>query len=265
MIIGIILFVIAIGGAVFVVGTSVTVGQLQQKITQEEVIAPDSALYGQTVLDAVKSLINDINGIDSLTLQTLYDHYGLAILKGLSGIDFTTKDFYTAPIKDILNDMSIVVNSFTLNDISGIAGVDFSSYGLPILDENLQNNLQTALNNIMGSLNGDLSVRKIKDDFGIDIGTGDNKLIATIQDVSLSSFGEVVNAITLNRLLDVDTDSFVVKGENRVYKKPIFIKKFQRPNFKTKTTPPLSELKHLSQAQSTPTATARPTNSSKKN
>ena len=155
MIIGIILFVLAIGGAVFVVGTSVTVGQLQQKITQEEIIAPDSALYGQTVLDAVKSLINDINGIDSLTLQTLYDHYGLAILKGLSGIDFTTKDFYTAPIKDILNDMSIVVNSFTLNDISGIAGVDFSSYGLPILDENLQNNLQTALNNIMGSLNGD--------------------------------------------------------------------------------------------------------------
>lgn len=219
MVIGIILFVLAIGGAVFVVGTSVTVGQLQQKVTQEEIIAPDSNLYGQTVLDAVKSLINDINGIDSLTLQTLYDHYGLAILKGLSGIDFTTKNFYTAPIKDILDDMSIVVNSFTLDDISGIAGVDFSSYGLPILDENLQNNLQTALNNIMGSLNGDLSVRKIKDDFGIDIGTGDNKLIATVQDVSLSSFGEVVNAITLNKLLDVDTDSFVVKGENRVYKK----------------------------------------------
>lgn len=238
MIIGIILFVLAIGGAVFVVGTSVTVGQLQQKITQEEIIAPDSALYGQTVLDAVKSLINDINGIDSLTLRTLYDHYGLAILKGLSGIDFTTKDFYTAPIKDILNDMSIVVNSFTLNDISGIAGVDFSSYGLPILDENLQNNLQTALNNIMGSLNGDLSVRKIKDDFGIDIGTGDNKLIATIQDVSLSSFGEVVNAITLNRLLDVDTDSFVVKGENRVYKKTDIYQEVSKAELQNKNYSP---------------------------
>lgn len=238
MIIGIILFVLAIGGAVFVVGTSVTVGQLQQKITQEEIIAPDSALYGQTVLDAVKSLINDINGIDSLTLQTLYDHYGLAILKGLSGIDCTTKDFYTAPIKDILNDMSIVVNSFTLNDISGIAGVDFSSYGLPILDENLQNNLQTALNNIMGSLNGDLSVRKIKDDFGIDIGTGDNKLIATIQDVSLSSFGEVVNAITLNRLLDVDTDSFVVKGENRVYKKTDIYQEVSKAELQNKNYSP---------------------------
>lgn len=238
MIIGIILFVLAIGGAVFVVGTSVTVGQLQQKITQEEIIAPDSALYGQTVLDAVKSLINDINGIDSLTLQTLYDHYGLAILKGLSGIDFTTKDFYTAPIKDILNDMSIVVNSFTLNDISGIAGVDFSSYGLPILDENLQNNLQTALNNIMGSLNGDLSVRRIKDDFGIDIGTGDNKLIATIQDVSLSSFGEVVNAITLNRLLDVDTDSFVVKGENRVYKKTDIYQEVSKAELQNKNYSP---------------------------
>lgn len=238
MIIGIILFVLAIGGAVFVVGTSVTVGQLQQKITQEEIIAPDSALYGQTVLDAVKSLINDINGIDSLTLQTLYDHYGLAILKGLSGIDFTTKDFYTAPIKDILNDMSIVVNSFTLNDISGIAGVDFSSYGLPILDENLQNNLQTALNNIMGSLNGDLSVRKIKDDFGIDIGTGDNKLIATIQDVSLSSFGEVVNAITLDKLLEVDSDSFVAQGKNQIYVKADTYEQVSLADLKNKSYSP---------------------------
>lgn len=238
MIIGIILFVLAIGGAVFVVGTSVTVGQLQQKITQEEIIAPDSALYGQTVLDAVKSLINDINGIDSLTLQTLYDHYGLAILKGLSGIDFTTKDFYTAPIKDILNDMSIVVNSFTLNDISGIAGVDFSSYGLPILDENLQNNLQTALNNIMGSLNGDLSVRKIKDDFGIDIGTGDNKLIATIQDVSLSSFGEVFNAITLDKLLEVDSDSFVAQGKNQIYVKADTYEQVSLADLKNKSYSP---------------------------
>lgn len=238
MIIGIILFVLAIGGAVFVVGTSVTVGQLQQKITQEEVIAPDSDLYGQTVLDAVKSLINDIKGFDSLTMKTLYDHYGIALLKGISGIDFTTKDFYTRPIPEIVNDLSIVVNSFTLDDVSGLAGVDFSQYGLPILDENLQNNLQTALNNIMGSLNGDLSVRKIKDDFGIDIGTGDNKLIATIQDVSLSSFGEVVNAITLDKLLEVDSDSFVAQGKNQIYVKANTYEQVSLADLKNKSYSP---------------------------
>lgn len=238
MVIGIILFVLAIGGAIVVVGTSVTVGQLQQKITQEEVIAPDSDLYGQTVLDAVKSLINDIKGFDSLTMKTLYDHYGIALLKGISGIDFTTKDFYTRPIPEIVNDLSIVVNSFTLDDVSGLAGVDFSQYGLPILDENLQNNLQTALNNIMGSLNGDLSVRKIKDDFGIDIGTGDNKLIATIQDVSLSSFGEVVNAITLDKLLEVDSDSFVAQGKNQIYVKADTYEQVSLADLKNKSYSP---------------------------
>lgn len=238
MVIGIILFVLAIGGAIVVVGTSVTVGQLQQKITQEEVIAPDSDLYGQTVLDAVKSLINDIKGFDSLTMKTLYDHYGIALLKGISGIDFTTKDFYTRPIPEIVNDLSIVVNSFTLDDVSGLAGVDFSQYGLPILDENLQNNLQTALNNIMGSLNGDLSVRKIKDDFGIDIGTGDNKLIATIQDVSLSSFGEVVNAITLDKLLEVDSDSFVAQGKNQFYVKADTYEQVSLADLKNKSYSP---------------------------
>lgn len=219
MVIGIILFVLAIGGAVVVIGTQTTVGQLQDNFTQEGPIAPDSNLYGQTILDAVKSVISDMQNMDSLTLKTLYEHYGLSVLNGISGIDFTTKDFYNAPVNQLLNDLSIVVNSFTLSDISGLADVDFSEYGLPVLDENLDNNIKTAIDNIMGSFNGDLSVRKIKNDFGIDIGVNDNALIAAVQDVSLSSFGQVVNALTLDKLLDVDSDSFIFKGENRVYVK----------------------------------------------
>ena len=219
MVIGIILFVLAIGGAVVVIGTQTTVGQLQDNFTQEGPIAPDSKLYGQTILDAVKSVISDMQNMDSLTLKTLYEHYGLSVLNGISGIDFTTKDFYNAPVNQLLSDLSIVVNSFTLSDISGLADVDFSEYGLPVLDENLDNNIKTAIDNIMSSFKGDLSVRKIKNDFGIDIGVNDNALIAAIQDVSLSSFGQVVNALTLDKLLDVDSDSFIFKGENRVYVK----------------------------------------------
>lgn len=49
MVLGIILFVLAIGGAVFAVGSSMTVGQLQESLTQEEVIAKDSALYSQNL------------------------------------------------------------------------------------------------------------------------------------------------------------------------------------------------------------------------
>ena len=217
----IILFVLAIGGAVVALCTSITVGQLQSNFTEEGPIAADSDLYNQTILDAVKNVMADMQGVSSgsVSLQTLYQHYGLAILNGISGIDFTSKEFYSAPVKDILNDLSIVVNSFTLDDVSKLADINFSDFNLPILDDNLDKNVKSAIENIMGSLNGDSSVRKIKDNFGIDIGVEDNKLIATLQDVSLSAFGAVVNAITLDKLLEVDSDTFIPKGENLVYQK----------------------------------------------
>lgn len=219
MVLGIILFVLAIGGAVFAIGSSMTVGQLQESLTQEEVIAKDSALYSQKLIDAIKSIIGDVKDIKSLSLKTLYEHYGISLLNGINGIDFTEKEFYSLPISELIGDTSKIVNSFTLSDISKIADVDFSSYGLPVLDDNLNNNVKTALNNIMSSLNGDLTIRSINDKFGIDIGTGENTLLATVQDVALSNFGSVVNAMMLDKILNVDSDTFVKVGENDVYVK----------------------------------------------
>lgn len=209
MVLGIILFVLAIGGAVFAIGSSMTVGQLQESLTPEEVIAKDSAIYSQKLIDAVKSIIGDVKNINSLSLETLYEHYGISLLKGISGIDFTDKEFFSLPISDLLADSSKIVNSFTLGDISKLVGVDFSSYGLPVLSDNIDNNVKTALNNILSSLNGEMTIRSIKDTFGIDVGVGDNKLLATVQDVPLSSFGSVVNGMTLDKILNVDSDTFV--------------------------------------------------------
>lgn len=219
MVLGIILFVLAIGGAVFAVGSSMTVGQLQESLTQEEVIAKDSALYSQKLIDAIKSIVGDVKNIKSLSLKTLYEHYGISLLNGISGIDFTEKEFYTLPISELIDDTSKIVNSFTLGDISKIADVDFSSYGLPVLDDNLNNNVKTAINNILSSLNGDLTIRSINDKFGIDIGVGENSLLAAVQDVALSNFGSVVNAMMLDKILNVDSDTFVKVGENDVYVK----------------------------------------------
>lgn len=219
MVLGIILFVLAIGGAVFAIGSSMTVGQLQESLTQEEVIAKDSALYSQKLIDAIKSIVGDVKNIKSLSLKTLYEHYGISLLNGISGIDFTEKEFYSLPISELIDDTSKIVNSFTLNDISKITDVDFSSYGLPVLDDNLNNNVKTALNNIMSSLNGDLTIRSINDKFGIDIGVGENALLAAVQDVALSNFGSVVNAMMLDKILNVDSDTFVKIGENDVYVK----------------------------------------------
>lgn len=219
MIIGIILFVIAIGGAVAIIGTSITVGELHGNFTEEDVISPDSQLYNQTLLEAIQSVIGDVQSMDTLTMRTLYEHYGIELLNGISGIDFTSKEFYDTGLSTLLDDLSIVTNSFTLNDISSLVGVDFNEYGLPVLSDNLDKNLQTALDNILSSLNGDLTIRDINTNFGIDVGVEDNALIKSLQDVSMSNFGSVVNALELSTLIEADCDTFIPQGNNRVYQK----------------------------------------------
>ena len=218
MIIGIILFVLAIGGTVVALGMAVKVGDLQSKVTDQEIISSESNLYGETILDAVKSVIDDVKGFDTLTLSTLYNHYGISVLNGVGGIDFTNKDFYSTPLKTIMNDFSVVVNSFTLRDVSSLTGNDFEEYNLPILTDNLDNNVRTALDNILGSIKGDLTVRTIKTklipDFNVE-----NDLIGALQDIPFSRFGSAINAFKLCTFLTVNTDTFVPYGEVRVFVK----------------------------------------------
>ena len=218
MIVGIILFVVAIGGTVVALAMAVKVGDLQAKFTDQEIVSSDSDLYDQTLFDAVKAVIGDVQNFDQLSLETLYDHYGIGLLQGVGGIDFTNKDFYSAPLKDIMGDFSIIVNSFTLRDISGLTGNDFETYNLPILTENLDNNVKTALDNILGSIKGDLTVRTIKTklipDFNVE-----NDLIKALQDIPFSSFGSAINAFRLCTFLDVNTDTFVPSGAVKVFVK----------------------------------------------
>lgn len=218
MIIGIILFVVAIGGTVVALGMAFKVGDLQSKFTDQEIISHESNLYDQTMLDAVKGVIDDVRNFDQLSLEKLYQHYGISVLNGIGGIDFKNKNFYSASIKDIMGDASIVVNSFTLRDVSSLTGNDFESYNLPILTDNLDNNIKGALDNILGSIKGDLTIRTIKTklipDFNVE-----NNLIKAVQDIPFSSFGSAVNAFRLCTFLDVNTDTFVPEGAV-----PVFVK-----------------------------------------
>lgn len=217
MIIGIILFVLAIGGAVFIVSTSITVGDLQSKFTEDEIISSDSAVYDKSVWDTLMQVVDDVKSLDTLTMQGLYDTYGISLLKGLGDIDFTTKEFYDMPIKEVLDDMSVVFDSFTLNDVGSIAGIEFPD--LPIIQDNMNVGMKTAIENIMGSIDENMTVRDISDKFGIDIGVEANKILEALQDAPLSSFGDIVNAMRLDKLMDTDTDTFILNGTNTVYVK----------------------------------------------
>lgn len=219
MLLGIILFVVAIGGAVYGVINNVTVGEIQDDYIHKEIISPDSQLHGQTLLQAIQQVLKDVKDASNISFKTLYEHYGLKILNGVEGIDFTTKPFYTAPLKDILNNPKAILNDLTVNDVSIIAELDFGDYNIPLLYDNLDTGILDFFDTALGTISGDLTVRLIKDQLGIDIGVEDNVMIKAVQDVPLTEFGKVINALYLNTLLQADTDVFIKQGENQVFGK----------------------------------------------
>ena len=219
MIVGIVLFIGAIAGTIFALATAITVGDLQAKFTDQKVVAEDSQLYKSTIWDAVTTAIGDFQNIDQISLEKLYQQYGLSVFNGVGGLDFTDKDFYTTPIKTIMGDFSVLVNSFTLRDVSKLTGNDFESYDLPILKDNLDNNVKTALDNILGSVKGDLTVRTIKTNLIPSFDVAGSALISALQDIRFDEFGSAINAFKLCTFLDVDTDSFIPSGPVFVYVK----------------------------------------------
>ncbi len=216
MIVGIILFVIGIGGAVYALATATTVGQLQDT-AGVEILDPDSQIADKTVWEAVTDLLEDIQNIDSLTLNQLIEKYGLPVPTELSGVDITA--LFDFPLLQIPDHLDVVINSVTLEEIGSLIGVDFTTYDIPVIQENLQNNIQTAMNNILSFIEDadNMTLRGFEDKFGLSF--GDTELLSSFKDVPLSSLGSVITAIEIGVLLSVDRDLFVARGEN-----PVFVK-----------------------------------------
>lgn len=238
MLLGIILFVVAVGGAIYGVINNVTVGEIQDDYAHTQVISPDSQLYGQTILQAIQQVLKDVKDTSNLSFKTLYEHYGLKILNGVEGLDFTKKPFYTAPLTEVLKDPSVIMNDLTVNDLSIIAKLDFSDYSIPLLTDNLDTGILDFFDTALDTISGDLTVRLIKDQLGVDLGVEDNVMISAVQDVPLTEFGKVINAMYLNTLLQADTDVFVKYGENPVYGKVDIYEEVSKDDLKNQSYVP---------------------------
>ncbi len=217
LVLGIILLVLAIGGTVVALGTTRTVGEIQSAVTDSEIISPDSELFGQSVLEAVQKALKDYQNFDDITLKLLYERYGIKLLNGISGLDFTQKSFYDTPLTSIINDLSLLLNDIYLSDIEAIADMDFSKYNLPILDENMNVGITKAIDNIMALVNDDLSIRMLKTKLNLDIGADGNGILSALQDVNLKNIGGLIDVLPIDVLLDADTDTFLPKGVLQVY------------------------------------------------
>ena len=223
IIMGIVLFVGAIAGTIYAVATSFTIGDITEKVglTGEKAIFDEgSEITNKTIWEVGQDLIADVQNIGNMSLNEIAEKYGLTKhtdnFGEISGIDISP--LFDVPINQLKDNLGVIVDNITLNDIGEFAGMDFTEYGLPILEDNLYSPVTKALDAILKSIDGDnITLRQIEDNFGITL--GENAIFNQIKDTPLSTFGDVINGIEVGKIIDADCDKFVKLDENQIYVK----------------------------------------------
>ena len=215
MLVGMVLLVVAIFGAVFAAGSLVSVGQLENTLGTD-VFDDESSVNDLTMLELVQKLIGDLQDPDNLTISKLKSDYGLKIPDEISGIDISPLFGY--PISEVPDHLGDVVNNMTLRDVGEFLGMDFEKDypELLVLQENLDNNVNVALDNVLSSIDDEkMTIYTIERDFGLSL--GENNLTLTLRHTPLSSFAAVMDNLPVGVVTDADSDLFVEDGSAPLY------------------------------------------------
>ena len=213
ILVGMVLLVVAVGGGLAVALSVVTVGQIEDTVGTD-IIDDASDANNNTLLDLATDLIKDFGDPSSLTINLFREKYGLKIPAEISGIDISV--LFDYPISEVANHLGDVVNNMTLRDVGEFLEMDFSSYGLKVLDDNLDNPVNVALDNVLKSIDSSsMTLYSLETGFGITL--GENRLFDELYHTPLNAFGEVMDHLPVGTLTGADSDLFLPLGENEVF------------------------------------------------
>lgn len=210
MIVGMVLLVVAVAGAVLAAGTLVSVGQIESTLGTD-IFDDESSVNDLTVLELVQNLVKDLQNLDGFTIEKLKTDYGVKIPDEISGIDITPVFGY--PITEVPNHLGDIVNNMTLRDVGEFLDMDFETEypDIRVLQDNLDEKVNVALDNVLSSIDDEkMTVYTIERDFGLSL--GENNLITTLKHTPLSSFAAVMDHLPVGTVVDADSDLFVAEG-----------------------------------------------------
>ena len=215
ILVGMVLLVVAVGGGLAVALSVVTVGQIEDTVGTD-IIDDASDANGQTLLDLVMSLMNDLADPSGITINLFREEYGLKLPEEISGIDISV--LFDYPISEVADHLGDVVNNMTLRDVDEFLslGLEEKYPDLSVLISNLDNNVDDALNNILASIDSSsMTLYSLETGFGITL--GENRLFDELYHTPLNAFGEVMDHLPVGTLTGADSDLFLPDGENKVF------------------------------------------------
>ena len=233
MIMGVVLFVGAIAGTIYAVLTAVSVGELMDKAGTDpnEVFDQNSNTPDKSLWDIAMDLKDDIPNIGNMSLNELSEKYGVSNklqgLDNIEGIDISS--LFDLPISEIPNGFYDIIMGITLGNVGNIAGLDFSEYGIPILSDNLNIPIVDAIDVILDTIGGELTLRQIEDNFGITLGEGG--IFDSIKDTPLSQLSNVIDGLRVVDIVGTDNDRFVAVGTNQIYVKTDRYEKVEKAEY----------------------------------
>ncbi|MBR5173809.1 MAG: hypothetical protein IKW16_02540, partial [Clostridia bacterium] len=235
MIMGVVLFVGAIAGTIYAVVATMTVGDVVHEAgaNPDDIFDQNSDVPNKSILDIALQLKDDAPNIGNMSLNELSQKYGVSTkledLKTIEGIDISV--IFDVPINQIKDNLIKILDNVTLNNIGDLAGLDFAGYGIPILTDNLNIPVVDAIDVILETIGGELTLRQIDESFGISLGEGG--IFDTIKDTPLSSITDVIDGLRVGQILDTDNDKFVKVGENSLYIKTERYEKVEADEYDT--------------------------------
>ena len=215
ILVGMVLLVVAVGGGLAVALSVVTVGQIEDTVGTD-IIDDASDANGQSLLDLVMSLMDDLADPSGITINLFREEYGLKLPEEISGIDISV--LFDYPISEVANHLGDVVNNMTLRDVDEFLslGLEEKYPDLSVLISNLDNNVDDALNNILASIDSSsMTLYSLETGFGITL--GENRLFDELYHTPLNAFGKVMDHLPVGTLTGADSDLFLPVGENTVY------------------------------------------------
>ena len=213
MITGVVVFLGSIAGTIYVVVSSYSIRDIENTFNVDVPLG-ENEIMDTKLLDLGKDLYNTIMNISSMTVQDLIDKYGLPLPADLYGIDVST--LYSYSISEIPNHFQELFDSVSLSTIGNLTGMDFSSYNLPVLTRNLDKPVTEAFDEILGSFSGEMSMRLLSTNFGIDL-AGSSDMLSLFTDIPLDSLGGAIDYLNLGDLVDIDTDLYIETGATTLY------------------------------------------------
>ncbi|MDR3216759.1 MAG: hypothetical protein LBT55_05025 [Clostridiaceae bacterium] len=204
MVLGVVLFIGSIALTIYIVLTSVSVGDLQD-YAGVEIFDKENEVVDKTLWDIIEKVIENSDNFGSMTLNDIQRDYGIKIPDKIDFVDITPiKD---VPLKDLKDNLDKLLDKVTLADLTDKFNVNLPK-NIQVINDNKDKPVIKAWNAIMDEMDGltDKTLGELDDMFSLGIykeGANIHKAMRTLRDKKVGELSDAFNKLLITDILDI--------------------------------------------------------------